>query len=112
MRQLNQIPGLKHTVPLVLLVVIFMALSRVSYAGWFSDTDFYVVVQQTPSGQFVDGWVVQGAPKNSNGVYIFTIYWTKIEKRIPIQSAVVTKIGPDENKARGWLVNLGKGGGF
>jgi hypothetical protein len=75
-----------------LLVVAFMA-SSLSYAGWFSDSDFYVIEQQSPYGKLIDGWVSQGAPKNVSGVYIFTIYGTKIEKRIPIQGTVVTCVG-------------------
>ena len=90
-----------------ILISFFLALFVASFcetrAGWFSDTSFYVVIQQTPSGKFIDGWVVQGVPQNSNGVYVFTIYGTKVEKRIPIQSAVVTKIGSDVSVARRWL---------
>src|SRR5258708_328572 len=87
----------------LVVACLFLCFMADCDAGLFSDTDFYVVVQQTPGGKFIDGWVVQGAPKNSDGVYIFTLYETKVEKRVPIQSAVVTKIGSDASVARRWL---------
>ena len=88
---------------LVTVALLSLAFPADCDAGWFSDTDFYVVVQQSPGGKFIDGWVAQGAPKNSDGVYIFTLYQTKVEKRVPIQSAVVTRIGSDATVARRWL---------
>ena len=88
---------------LILLCAVVFLVSFDSEAGWFSDTDFYIVVQKTPAGVSVDGWVIQGPPKNDNGVYIFTIYGTKIEKRVSIQGTVVTKIGPKWEDARKML---------
>ena len=79
---------------LILSFAVVLFFSSQSIAGWFSDTDFYTVVLKSPSGKYIDGWIIQGAPKNDNGVYIFTIYRTKIEKRVPVQGTVVTKIGP------------------
>ena len=79
---------------LILSFAIALFLSSQSMGGWFSDTDFYTVILKSPSGKSIDGWIIQGAPKNDNGVYIFMIYGTKIEKRVPIQGTIVTKIGP------------------
>ena len=79
---------------LILSFAIVLFFSSQSMGGWFSDADFYTVVLKSPSGKYIDGWIIQGAPKNDNGVYIFTIYRTKIEKKVPVQGTVVTKIGP------------------
>ena len=86
-----------------LVFVLLVASCEASRGGWFSDTNFYVVEQKTPSGKFIEGWVVQGPPKNDNGVYIFTIHQTTIEKRIPVQGTVVTKIGPNLEMAHKFL---------
>jgi hypothetical protein len=89
--------------PAVLLCAVVLLFSFDLEAGWFSDTDFYIIVQKTPSGASIDGWIVQGPPKNDNGIYIFTIYGTKIEKRVSIQGTIVTKIGPKWDDARKML---------
>ena len=80
---------------LFVLLILFGSAYRV---GWFADRNFYVIVQNNPSGKYIDGWVVQGAPKNDNGVYIFTAYSNR-EIRIPIQGTVVTKTGKNSGDA-------------
>lgn len=86
-----------------LVAVLLVASGETARSGWFSDTNFYVVEQKTPSGKFIEGWIVQGAPKNDNGVYVFTIYQTTLEKRIPVQGTMVTKIGPNLDMAHRFL---------
>ena len=85
------------------LVSVFLATSVQTQAGWFSDDKLYVIVQKTESGKYVDGWVTKGSPKNENGVYIFIIYRSTYEKRIPIQGTVVTSFGSDEKRAYDFL---------
>ena len=76
----------------VALTCLFLVLSADLKAGWFFRDHFYVVVQKNSSGEYLRGWVVEGLPKNENGIYVFTPYAFADKNEIRISTVGVTII--------------------
>ena len=68
-------------------------------AGLLGDS-FYVVIQNNSQGQHVRGWISNGAPKNSEGAYVFEPIGLKCEFRIPTGTAMVISVGSNKAKAQ------------